>query len=315
MRSRLQRGLLATFIGMAVNALLAIVKMVAGVVGHSQALVADGVESLADVISSVVVWRGLVLASAPADADHPYGHGKAEPIAAAIVAGLLMLAAGGIVVQAVREILTTHLSPEPFTLMVLALVVLIKETLFRYVLRQANSTSSTAVESDAWHHRSDAITSLAAAVGITVALIGGPRYAAADDYAAIAAATIIAWNGWRLLRPALNELMDAAPAAPVAHEIEQIAVANPGVHAVEKCIVRKMGYQYFVDMHVEVDPQMTVQRAHEIAHQVKDEVRSKLPNVLDVLVHIEPIKATGAVSAKRVNRLAATAEPQPDSSV
>ena len=281
---------------MGVNALLAVVKMVAGLWGHSQALIADGVESMADILSSIIVWRGLVVAAAPADADHPYGHGKAEPSAAAMVAGVLLFAAAGIGVQSINEILMPHHSPAPFTLVVLFGVIVVKESLFRFVLRTADSLESSAIQTDAWHHRSDAITSLAAAVGISVALIGGPAYAAADDCAAVVAALIIAWNGFRLLRAALAELMDAAPGLAVIREIEAAACAVAGVRAVEKCMVRKMGYQYFVDMHVEVNPQMTVERAHYISHEVKDNVRLRVPKVRDVLVHIEPFRRTAADS-------------------
>jgi cation diffusion facilitator family transporter len=144
------------------------------------------------------------------------------------------------------------------------------------------------VQTDAWHHRSDAITSVAAAIGISVALIGGPAYATADDIAAIIAALIIAWNGWRLLRPALDELMDRAPSPAFHADVRKVAEGISGVDCVEKCVVRKMGYHHFVDLHVQVHPQMTVQRAHEIAHQVKDQIRDTLPSVRDVLVHIEP---------------------------
>jgi cation diffusion facilitator family transporter len=239
--TRLKRSLRATFLGLAVNLLLAAGKLAAGLLGHSQALVADAVESLADIFSSVVVWRGLVVAAAPADADHPYGHGKAEPIAAAVVATMLLLAAVGIAVQAVREILQPRQGPAPFTLLVLVGVVILKEALFRFVLREANSVKSTAVSADAWHHRSDVITSLAAVMGISVALIGGKGFEAADDIAAIVAAGIIAWNGWRLLRPALDELMDTAPARTLSEQIRAIAAAVPGVDRVEKCMTRKMG--------------------------------------------------------------------------
>ena len=286
--SRLTRSLRATLIGLSANTVLTSAKLLAGIFGHSHALVADAVESLADIFSSLIVWRGLVVAAAPADEDHPYGHGKAEPLAAAVVATLLLLAAGWIIIQAVREIAQPHLAPAPFTLIVLLVSVLIKEALFRFVLREAISVESSAVKTDAWHHRSDAITSLAAAIGISVALIGGKGYQSADDVAAIVAAAIIAWNGWRLLRPALDELMDTAPAPEVIERIRRIATTTKGVDRVEKCIVRKMGYYFYVDMHVEVDPQMSVQRAHEIAHDVKDKVREKFSRVRDVLVHVEP---------------------------
>ncbi len=286
MKSRLHRGVRVTWIGFVTNLVLASVKLTAGLVGSSYALVADAVESFADLFSSLVVWRGLVIAAAPADADHPYGHGKAEPIASAVVATMLLLAAVGIGAQAVREIITPHHAPAAFTLIVLIGVVLVKETLYRLVNREAVRLDSSAVRTDAWHHRSDAITSLAAAVGISISLVAG--YEAADDVAAIVAAGIIAWNGWRLLRPALDELMDAAPPASVTVRIREIAGGVDGVMAVEKCFVRKMGFQFYVDMHVEVDPGMTVQQAHAIAHQVKDAVCARLPSVSDVLVHVEP---------------------------
>jgi cation diffusion facilitator family transporter len=285
---RLKRSLRTTFIGLLVNAILAAGKFIAGVLGHSQALIADAVESLADVFSSLVVWRGLVVAATPPDEGHPYGHGKAEPIAAAVVSGMLLMAAAGIVLRSIQHIITPQEPPAPFTLLVLIGVVVVKEALFRFVLREGMSVESAAVRTDAGHHRSDAITSLAAAVGITVAIVGGPQYVAADGVAAILAALIIAWNGWRLLLPALDELMDASPSVPIIENIRRVATRVPGVTRVEKCVARKMGYHYFVDMHVEVDPQMTVQRAHEIAHDVKDVIRHQFPKVSDVLVHIEP---------------------------
>jgi cation diffusion facilitator family transporter len=291
--SRLTRSLRATFTGLAVNVILTAAKFFAGVLGHSHALVADAVESLADIFSSLIVWRGLVVAAAPADEDHPYGHGKAEPLAAAVVSGMLLLAALWIAVTSVTEIRQPHLAPAPYTLLVLVGVIAVKEGLFRFVLRESAAVESSAVQTDAWHHRSDAITSLAAFIGISVSLIGGKGYEAADDVAAVAAAGVIAWNGWRLLLPAMNELMDRSPSREVLDRIRQVAEAAPGVEAVEKCMARKMGHQYYVDMHVHVDPKMTVERSHEIAHGVKDEVRNQFPRVRDVLVHIEPARGTG----------------------
>jgi len=293
---RLQRSLHATFLGLVANILLATAKLAAGIIGRSHALVADAVESFADLFSSVVVWRGLVVAAEPADEDHPYGHGKAEPIAAAVVSTMMLLASAAITIEALREVLQPHRAPSAYTLLVLVVVVGIKESLFRVVLRTGVSIESSAVRTDAWHHRADAVTSLAAGAGISISLIGGKGYEAADDIAAVVAAGIIAWNGWRLLRPALNELMDRSPEREVIEQIRKIGENTSGVDRVEKCLARKMGYQYFVDMHVEVDPQMTVQRAHEIAHNVKDKVRSELPAVNDVLVHIEP---TGQPPAAR----------------
>jgi cation diffusion facilitator family transporter len=286
--ARLKRSLRTTFLGLAVNAVLAAVKMLAGIFGHSHALIADAVESMADVFSSIVVWRGVVVAAEPPDEEHPYGHGKAEPLAAAVVSAMLLLAAIWIITAAFRAIVEPHAAPKPFTLIVLIVVILVKEGLFRFALHEAVSVDSSVIATDAWHHRSDVITSFAAAIGITIALLGGKGFEAADDWAAIAAACVIAWNGWRLLRPAMNELMDRSPNREVVDKIRAVAEAVSGVERVEKCLVRQMGYQYFVDMHVEVDPQMTVREGHRIAHQVKDQVREKFPAVRDVLVHIEP---------------------------
>jgi cation diffusion facilitator family transporter len=280
----------ATFAGLAVNVVFTAVKFTAGILGHSHALVADAVESLADIFSSVVVWRGLVLAAEPADEDHPYGHGKAEPLAAATVSTFMLLAAAWIVISAIHDVSEPHPPPRAFTLIVLGVVIVIKEYMFRFVSGESAKVESSAVQADAWHHRSDAITSLAAAIGITVALVGGKGYEAADEIAAIFAAGIIAWNGWRMLRPALNELMDAAPGNDVVENIRALGANVAGVIAVEKCVVRKMGYNYYVDMHVEVDPEMTVRESHEIAHRVKDSIRGKIPSVRDVLVHVEPPK-------------------------
>ena len=287
--SRLKRSLRTTFLGLVTNSVLAIAKMLAGIFGHSHALVADAVESMADVFSSIVVWRGVVVAEEPPDEDHPYGHGKAEPLAAAVVSTMLLLAAVWIVAGAFMAIAEPHPAPKPFTLIVLILVIVVKEGLFRFALHEAVSVDSSVIATDAWHHRSDVITSFAAAIGITIALLGGKGFEAADDWAAIAAACVIGWNGWRLLRPAMNELMDRSPNREVIDRIRAVAEAVPGVSRVEKCLVRQMGYQYFVDMHVEVDPQMTVLRSHEIAHHVKDKVRETIPRVRDVLIHIEPL--------------------------
>lgn len=287
--NRLQRSLRATFLGLAANVVLTLAKFLAGIFGHSQALIADGVESLADIFSSIIVWRGLVVAETPPDEDHPYGHGKAEPIAAAVVSGMLLLAAGMIAFHSLRGILEPRVAPSAWTLIILVVVIAVKETLFRFVLRESETVSSSAVETDAWHHRSDAITSAAAFLGISISLVGGKDYASADNWAALAAACVIAWNGWRLLRPAFNELMDRSPDRELIRKIRAAAGNIAGVGGVEKCFVRKMGWQFLVDMHVEVDPQMTVENSHRISHEVKDKVRAEIPSVRDVLVHIEPL--------------------------
>ena len=294
--ARLQRSLRATFLGLAVNVALTVAKFLAGILGHSQALIADAVESLADIFSSIIVWRGLVVAETPPDEDHPYGHGKAEPLAAALVSVMLLLAAAWIAFNALHALNEPRIAPSPWTLIVLIVVIGVKETLFRFVLRESETVSSSAVETDAWHHRSDAITSAAAFLGISISLIGGKGYEAADNWAAVAAATVIAWNGWRLLRPAFNELMDRSPDLELIGKIRAVAETIPGVDGVEKCFVRKMGYQFFVDMHVEVDPQMTVENSHRIGLEVKNKVRAEIPSVRDVLIHIEPRQPAKIIS-------------------
>ena len=288
--ARLQRSLRATFLGLAANVALTIAKFLAGILGHSQALIADAVESLADIFSSIIVWRGLVVAETPPDDDHPYGHGKAEPIAGAIVSVMLLLAAAWIAFNALHALNEPRVAPSPWTLIILIVIIVVKETLFRFVLRESETVESSAVETDAWHHRSDAITSAAAFLGISISLIGGKGYEAADNWAAVTAAAVIAFNGWRLLRPAFNELMDRSPDRELIEKIRAVAETIHGVGGVEKCFVRKMGYQFFVDMHVWVDPLMTVERSHRIGHEVKNKVRAEIPSVRDVLIHIEPSK-------------------------
>jgi cation diffusion facilitator family transporter len=296
-KDRLQRGLRATFLGIAVNIFLGAIKFIAGVFGHSHALIADATESFADIFNSLVIWRGIVVAAEPPDKEHPYGHSKAEPLAAAFGAVMLFAAALWIIGKAAYNIYEflnpqTSFQREPlrwFTLIVLVVVIAVKEGVFRFVVGEAEATDNSAVKTDAWHHRSDAITSAGAFIGISIALVGGEKYSWADDAAAIFCALIIGFNGWILLRAPLSELMDEAPDPKIVGRIRQLAAETAGVARVEKCFVRKAGHLFFVEMHVEVDPQMTVLRSHEIAHHVKDKVREAMPEVRDVLVHIEPL--------------------------
>ncbi len=273
---------------MALNGGLALIKLVTGIAGHSYALVADAVESLGDIFGSAIVWGGLVIASKPADEDHPYGHGKAEPLAALAVAVMLIGAAVGIAVQAVHGIRTSHQAPAAYTLVVLLIVIVIKEAMHRYESRTAKRIGSTAVFVDAWHHRSDALTSAAAAIGITIALVGGEGYAIADDWAALAACLIIVANGVRFARMAVGELMDTTPDTTLMETIQAAALETDGADYVEKVLVRKMGPKLYVDLHLEVDPALSVSRAHDIAHTVKSLILIRNPEVADVLVHIEP---------------------------
>ena len=290
---RVRRGVRAAQVGMLANAALAAVKLVAGVVGNSYALVADAVESAADVVSSLIVWRGLALSAQPADEDHPFGHGKAESLAAAAVALMLVGAAVGICVEAVREIRTPHEPPAPWTLAVLAGVMLAKWMLARRTRRVGASIGSTAVQADAGHHLSDAITSAAAFVGISVSLlggwlVGGPEWAAADDWAALVAAGVILLNGIGMLRPAVHDLMDRAPGADVIGPIRRAAEGVPSVLAVEQLAVRRTGLTYQVTVHVQTYPTMPLDDAHALGGQVKWAIRHAVPQVQSVLVHMEP---------------------------
>ena len=283
-------GARVALLGLVINVALASVKIVAGVVGHAYVLIADGIESALDVAGSIVIWGGLTVAARPPDRTHPYGHGKAEPIAALVVALCVLVAAIGLAVESVREILTPHHGPAPFTLGILVVVIVIKEILFRYVNRIGEDLESTAVQTDAWHHRSDALTSAAAFIGISVALVGGEPWQSADDWAALFACAVIAANGIRLARPAFYEIMDTAPGGKIVRSIRAVAGSVPGVVEVEKCHARKMGLDYYVDLHVGVDGDISVHQGHEIAHQVKSAIQQSNSRVADVLVHIEPAR-------------------------
>ena len=288
MDDRYAEGQRASRISLALNGGLALIKLVAGFAGNSYALIADAVESLGDIFSSLIVWGGLAIAAKPADRNHPYGHGKAEPLAALLVAAMLILAGVGIAFQAVREIQSPGDAPAPFTLIVLLGVIVVKETMYRYECGVARRTGSTAVHVDAWHHRSDALTSAAAAVGIAIALVGGEGYEAADDWAALVACAVIVFNGARFGWVAGRELMDTTPDTTLPDAIQTTAVTVDGARFVEKVLIRKMGPRIYVDLHLEVDPELSVRRAHRIAHDVKDRIMAQLPQVADVLVHVEP---------------------------
>jgi cation diffusion facilitator family transporter len=286
--SRAARGERTAQAGVLVNLALAVVKFLAGVLGNSYALVADAVESTADVFSSLIVWGGLRLSVRRPDERYPFGYGKAEPLAAAAVALLLLAAAAGVAIEAAREIRTPQQSPAPFTLAVLVGVVALKELLFRRVFRTGSEIASRAVQADAWHHRLDALTSLAAGIGIAVALAGGPGWEEADDWAALFAAAVIVANAIRIGRGALRDLMDRSPGGALVQQVAAAARAVPGVREVEKLSVRRSGLGLFVDIHVQADPSLTLAQAHLLGHQVKDRIQAELPQVLGALVHMEP---------------------------
>lgn len=282
-----QRARALVFAGMTTNVALAAIKLAAGIFGNSYALIADAIESLADIFGSAVIWVGLRVAARPKTERHPYGFGKAESLAAAVVA-LLMFGAGlGICTEAIHEIRTPHHAPQWWTLLVLALTIAIKETLFRVVRSAARDTTSAAVETDAWHHRADAITSAAAFIGITIALIGGKGYEQADDWAALFAAAMIFINAGLLIVGPVRELLDVTDPVEV-DAASKIAGQIQGVVKVHKVFARKSGTQYWLDMHLWVDPQMSVRDAHTLAHAVKDAIRAANPRISDVLIHVEP---------------------------
>ena len=284
----LQSGARVALLGMVANIFLATAKLTTGALGHSYVLVADGIESALDIAGSAIIWGGLKVAARPADETHPYGHGKAEPLAAVVVSLGVLAAAFVLAVQSVRQIFLPHSAPRPFTLIVLVVVVIVKELLYRIVNRLGREVESTAVQTDAWHHRTDALTSVAAFIGISIALIGGPKWESADAWAALFACALIGANGWRLLSPALHEIMDTAPQGKIIEAVCAAAGSVPGVLLVEKCLVRKMGVEFYVDLHIGVDETISVRSGHTIAHQVKAAIQQTDPRIADVLVHIEP---------------------------
>ena len=298
-----RRGIRSAQMGMLVNTALAMTKLVAGLVGNSYALVADAVESTADILSSLIVWGGLQVAGRSPDERHPFGYGKAESLAAAVVALMLFGAAVGISVQAIGEIRTPHHSPAPWTLAVLVAVVAVKSLLSRRVQYVASSIRSTAVQADAWHHMSDAITSAAAFVGIAIALWGGPGWESADDWAALVASGIIFYNGIAMLRPAVADLLDQMPGAEVVEPVRRAAESVGGVLATEKLALRKTGLTYRVTIHVQTDPDMPLREAHVLSGKVKGAIRQAVPQVDSVLVHMEPFE--------RADRAHITEEPLP----
>jgi cation diffusion facilitator family transporter len=271
-----------------VNIVLMAVKISVGLIGNSSALVADGIESAGDILSSLITWAGFQLSLRPADEDHPYGHGKIESLAGVFSGCALLVAAGIIAWDSIHGIITPHKSPAWFTLPVLLAVIAVKVFLARKVSALSEGVDSRALEGDAWHHRSDAITSGAAAIGITIALIGGKGWETADDYAALLACGVIVVNGGLIIRGALHEVLDGNVNAAVNEEMRSLAAEVEGVRGIEKCRVRKSGIGMFVELHLLVDGDTPVREGHRIGHAVKDHMRAVKPQIVDVIVHLEP---------------------------
>tara|TARA_R110002074_G_scaffold24963_5_gene74332 strand:+ start:62941 stop:63876 length:936 start_codon:yes stop_codon:yes gene_type:complete len=270
------------------NVVLAAIKFLAGIFGNSYALIADGIESVVDVFASVLVLFGLKYSSRPADENHPYGHGKAEPLVTFLVVVFLVISAGTIAWQAYEHIITPHELPKPFTLIVLAVIIIWKEISFQVVMSRSKKLKSSALKAEAWHHRSDAITSVAAFIGITIAIFGGEGFEVADDYAALFAVVFILFNCYKIFRPALGEVMDENNYEELTEQIRQVSLTVPGVKGTEKCFIRKAGMEYHVDLHALVEGQLTVTEGHDISHQLKDKLCDVIPELGNVLIHIEP---------------------------
>jgi cation diffusion facilitator family transporter len=276
------------FVSVLGNLFLSIVKFSAGLFGNSFALIADAIESTADVFSSSLVLFGIKYANRPADKNHPYGHGRIEPLITFVVVGILMVSATIIAYESIRNIRTAHDLPKSWTLYVLFGIILWKEILYRLVMRQAKILNSSSLKAEAWHHRSDSITSLAAFFGISIALFLGKGYESADDWAALFAAGFIFYNSYKIARPALGEMMDEQTYIELENEIRQYAIQVEGILGTEKCYIRKNGFRYNVDLHAIVDGTLSVKEGHKKAHNLVDFLKNQLPQLDTILVHIEP---------------------------
>lgn len=270
------------------NLVLAIAKALAGFFGNSYALIADAIESTTDIFSSILVWLGLKYAQRPADENHPYGHGKIEPLITFVVVGFLIVSATVIGYESIRHIRTPHEAPEPWTLIVLGIIIAWKGLSYLFVIKKSRETHSSSLKADAWHHLSDAITSVTAIVGISIALIFGKGYESADDWAALTASFFILYNSYRIFRPALGEIMDENRYDDLIEEIRKVSLTVDGITDTEKCFIRKAGMIYHVDLHARVNGSISVYEGHKTAHLLKDTLRKKIPNLGHVLIHIEP---------------------------
>lgn len=277
-----------TYFSILSSFLLALIKGFAGVLGNSYALIADAIESTADVFSSFLVLFGIKYAYKPADHDHPYGHGKAEALVTFVVVAILLCSAGFIAYQSIENITTPHEGPKAWTLLVLAGIIFWKESSFHIVMKKAKEINSTALAADAWHHRSDAITSVTAFIGIGIALTMGPGYESADDWAALFASVLIVYNSYKIFKPALNEVMDEVSYPEIETKIRKVALSVPGILDTEKCFIRKSGIQYHVELHTIVDENMSVRKSHDLGHVLKDTLNEKIPELGYIVIHIEP---------------------------
>jgi cation diffusion facilitator family transporter len=283
-----QTAIKATWFSIAGNSTLAAIKFLAGIFGNSYALIADAIESTTDIFASFLVLFGLKYASKPADKNHPYGHGRAEPLITFLVVGFLITSASIIAYESILNIGTPHELPQTWTLFVLIPLIVWKEVSFRLVMKKAKETNSSSLKADAWHHRSDAVTSIAALIGISIALYFGKGYETADDWAALFASGFILYNSYLIFRPALGEIMDEHFYDDLIETIRAVSLTVDGVITTEKCFIRKAGMKFHVDLHVVVDAKISVKLGHDIAHKLKDTLRNEIPQLGHVLIHVEP---------------------------
>lgn len=283
-----QSAIRTTYFSIIGNTILAIIKGLAGIFGNSYALIADAIESTTDIFASFLVLVGFKYAKRPADENHPYGHGKIEPLITFGVVVFLVVSATIIAYTSIQNIRTPHETPESWTLIVLGIIIVWKEISFQIVIRKSKQTNSSSLKADAWHHRSDAITSVMAFIGISIALIFGKGYENADDWAALFASAFILYNSYMILRPALGEVMDEQLYDDLIVEIRERSLKVEGVLGTEKCFVRKSGMKFHVDLHVIVNGEISVKAGHDVAHSLKDYLQAKMPNLEQILIHIEP---------------------------
>lgn len=283
-----QTAVKATYFSIIGNTCLAIIKGIAGFFGNSYALIADAIESTTDIFSSILVLFGIKYSNKPADENHPYGHGRAEPLITFLVVGFLITSATIIAYESIKNIQTPHELPKSWTLIVLGIIIIWKEYSFRIVMKRSKESNSSSLRADAWHHRSDAITSVAAFIGITIALLLGKGYEMADDWAALFASGFIMYNSYLIFRPALGEIMDEHLYDDLIAEIREISHQVEGIIETEKCYIRKAGMKYHVDLHAVVDSNITVKQGHILAHNLQDALHAAIPELGHILIHIEP---------------------------
>jgi cation diffusion facilitator family transporter len=287
-RTNEQKAIKATYFSIIGNTALALIKGLAGFFGNSYALIADAIESTTDIFASFLVLFGIKYSNRPADENHPYGHGRAEPLITFLVVGFLITSATIIGYESIINIQTPHQLPKSWTLFVLGAIIIWKEYSFRLVMKRSKETNSSSLKADAWHHRSDALTSVAAFIGISIALFLGKGYEAADDWAALFASVFILYNSYLIFRPALGEIMDEHLYDDLVEEIRKVSLQVDGIIDTEKCFIRKAGMQYHVDLHARVNGTITVKEGHDLSHKLKDTLREKIPELGHVLIHIEP---------------------------